>query len=103
MPARAHHLRGGFVPASQADNAGTGPYLPGQSDDLASLLDGAARMMARALGLSIRLGTGVPFSARIMPAARPDPGMQETSAASSGTCRPATGRFRTVIALPKLK
>jgi len=24
--------RGGFVPASRADNAGTGPYLPGSGD-----------------------------------------------------------------------
>jgi carbonic anhydrase len=32
-------MRGGFVPASQADNAGTGPYLPGQDDDTSPLLD----------------------------------------------------------------
>jgi carbonic anhydrase len=31
--------RGGFVPASVADNAGTGPYLPGPGDDAGDLLD----------------------------------------------------------------
>ncbi|MBL8350105.1 MAG: carbonic anhydrase [Burkholderiaceae bacterium] len=34
-------LRGGFVPASQADNAGTGPYRPHEPDELSGLLDGS--------------------------------------------------------------
>ena len=34
-------LRGGFVPASLADNAGTGPYRPHDPDDPSSLLDGS--------------------------------------------------------------
>jgi len=33
--------RGGFVPASQADNAGTGPYARHQIDDTEATLDGS--------------------------------------------------------------
>ena len=33
--------RGGFIPASLADNAGTGPYRPHDPDELEDTLDGS--------------------------------------------------------------